>query len=487
MEASPVTIGERVEALSRAHPERPAVVVVSPSRDESALTWADLHERSVTVAAGLHDQGVRSGDLVGTEVGDRVDHTVVVLACWLLGTTVIPLRPSMTRHERTQLLASAPLDVLITRDRRDVQVDRRRPARPNGSSSDGKPRSGHLTGGTTGQPGVVLRERPWVFDGRAPLTEEDLCLGYRPGQVQMVVLPLHQAGFTSVFKGLAFGHTIVMPDRFTPSAFFDAIQRYRVQIVRLVPSIMRLALEDPRVGRYDLSSLEVVHHGSAFCPEKVKRAWLDLVPPQRLYEGYSGTERVGTVWIRGDEWLDHPGSVGMPGRSIPGGPRNAEVRILDDGGDHCPIGSVGNVYMRDPRIGGPPRFLGRPRPVPTNDGFVSLGDLGYIGSDGYLYLVDRRADMFKVGGESVYPSEVESALLEHDDVQDVAVVSRPHDLTQCSVHAVVVPRDLDRPPPIVVLDGHCRARLSTYKVPMSYEFVDELPRSDSGKLVRREL
>jgi bile acid-coenzyme A ligase len=221
-------------------------------------------------------------------------------------------------------------------------------------------------------------------------------------------------------------------------------------------------------------------HSAAPCPEWLKRAWLDLLGPEHLYETYGASEMEGMTWIRGDEWLLHPGSVGRA--------RGFDLRIVDEAGAECPPGQVGQIYMRDPRHAGPPfEYLGGPPPVATADGFLTAGDLGWVDSEGYLYLADRRVDLIISGGANVYAAEVEGVLARHPAVDDVAVIGLPDADLGKRVHAVVQPVDPAAPPSEAELRAFARDFLPPYKVPRSFEVVRALPRNEAGKIQRSAL
>jgi bile acid-coenzyme A ligase len=218
-----------------------------------------------------------------------------------------------------------------------------------------------------------------------------------------------------------------------------------------------------------------VHQSSAACPEPVKRAWMDVFGPHTLYEGYSSQERIGAVWIRGDQWLKHPGSVGRP---------TLQIRIISETGADLPARAVGKVYMRGPSSR-QPTYVGQGPPLPELDGFFSLNDLGFLDEEGYLYIVGRDGDMINVGGIKVYPVEVENVLYAHPQVAEAVVVGKPDDNLGQSVHAIVVPADRLNPPDPADLASYCRIALSPAKVPRSYEFRSGIQLTTAGKIQRR--
>jgi bile acid-coenzyme A ligase len=234
--------------------------------------------------------------------------------------------------------------------------------------------------------------------------------------------------------------------------------------------------EDVR-GRYDLSSLNRVMCTGAPSPQWLKRAFIAWLGPEKIYEAYGGTERIAGTIISGSEWLQHPGSVGKPtlGR---------KVRILDDDGKDCPPRTVGEVFMMPSGgRGSTYRYIGA-EAIATGDGWESLGDLGYLDEDGYLYLVDRKTDMILCGGANLYPAEIEGAIDAHPAVRSSAVIGLPDDDLGSRVHAIV-------DAPTGVSEAELRAwlveRLVAYKIPRSFEFVSEPLRDDAGKVRRSAL
>jgi bile acid-coenzyme A ligase len=238
---------------------------------------------------------------------------------------------------------------------------------------------------------------------------------------------------------------------------------------------------EPGVDRVDFSSVETLYHSGAACPPWLKRRWIELVGAEHVYEGFGSTESVGSLMIRGDEWLEHPGSVGKP--------QVTDVSIRDEDGREVPTGEVGEIFMRwNGRVGrtGGYRYWGSAPARSDDEGYVSVGDLAWRDDDGYVYIADRRVDMIVTGGVNVFPAEVEVALSERPEVRDVAVVGVPDDEWGRRVHAIVE-TDEDPTALLPLLVEHCRARMAPPKRPKSYEFVAGLPRNDAGKIRRRDL
>lgn len=237
--------------------------------------------------------------------------------------------------------------------------------------------------------------------------------------------------------------------------------------------ILRVLQEDP--DRYDLGSLQSVWHMAAPCPAWLKEAWIELIGAEKITELYGGTEAQALTIINGVEWLEHRGSVGKP--------TVGEMKVLDPDGNQHPPGEVGEIYMRPPKgVGVTYRYVGaEPR---ARDGWESLGDLGWMDADGYLYISDRRTDLILTGGANVYPAEVEAALMEHPQVETAVVVGLPDDDLGERVHALVqADGELSEDALLAFLGD----RLVRYKIPRSFRFVDEPLRDDAGKVRRTQL
>jgi bile acid-coenzyme A ligase len=234
--------------------------------------------------------------------------------------------------------------------------------------------------------------------------------------------------------------------------------------------------EDVR-QRYDVSCLERVMCTGAPSPDWLKRAWIDWIGPEKIYEAYGGTERIAGTMISGTEWLAHPGSVGKPtlGRKL---------RVLREDGSECAPGEIGEVFMLPPGGAGSTYLYLGDEAREAGEGWQTIGDLGYLDDEGYLYLADRRTDMIVSGGANVYPAEVEAAIDSHPSVRSSAVIGLPDDDLGQRVHALV-----DAPAGVSehTLRSHLADQIVRYKVPRSFEFVDGPLRDDAGKVRRSAL
>ena len=341
------------------------------------------------------------------------------------------------------------------------------------------------TSGTTGLPKGIRRPLIPHADRDAPewdMTWKAL-YGFDDRAVYLSPAPLyHAAPNRYVYRTLNEGGTAVVLKRFDPSLCLAAIARFGVTHSQWVPTMFHRLLALPEAERraHDLSSHRAAIHAAAPCPVAVKRAMIDWWGPI-LWEYYAGSEGVGTTVISSADWLRRPGSVGRPVNGV-------KVHITGEDGAELPPGETGSI-----RFEGAPRFAYHNAPEKTAAsydarGWATLGDLGWLDADGWLFLSDRRADLILSGGVNLYPAEIEAVLAQHADVAEVAVVGVPHAEMGEQVHAVVVPRAAaDAAALAAALDTWCRDRLAGPKRPRSYEVAEELPRSEAGKLLRRML
>ena len=244
--------------------------------------------------------------------------------------------------------------------------------------------------------------------------------------------------------------------------------------------LQRLA-QVPDIDQRDLSSLDWVQQGAALLPVWLGRRWCELVGPEHFFLTYGASERHGYVCCRGDEWLEHPGAVGR-------GYMGTDIQIIGDDGAILPAGEIGGIYMR--RATGPEAtYMGEDVTpmLTTDDGYFSVGDLGWLDEDGYLYVADRRVDMIVTGAANVFPAEVEAALSEHPAIADVVVVGLRDEEWGRRVHAIVQPTDPSDPPDPSELIAFAKGRLAPYKVPKTVELVDAIPRNDVMKFNRAAL
>ena len=339
--------------------------------------------------------------------------------------------------------------------------------------------------GTTGYPkGVFVPPESTEIDASNSLVE--ICrglYGMGPQTVYLSPAPLyHAAPMRFCMTAMRLGGTCVVMEHFEPQAYLALVEKYQVTHTQVVPTMFVRLLKLPAADRtrHDLSSLQFAIHAAAPCPVPIKEQMIDWWGPV-IWEYYAGTEGNGMTMVRAQDWLTHKGTVG---KAVIG-----KLRICDDDGNEMPVGETGTVYFADGKV-----FAYHDDPAKTAastnaQGWTTLGDVGYVDAEGYLYLTDRKAYMIISGGVNIYPQEVENLLVTHPKVYDVAVLGVPNDDFGEEVKAVVQPADMAEAGPELAAEliAFCHAHLSSIKCPKSVDFEHELPRHPTGKLYKRLL
>ncbi|WP_026361127.1 acyl-CoA synthetase [Amycolatopsis nigrescens] len=489
-----------------------ARAVVNP--DGTEIGYGELAAKANTYARGLRTLGLETGDaiVVLQPNGDELlaayfaaiqSGLYVVVVNWhLVGPEVAYIladsgAKAFLAHERFAEVAVAAADEAGLRPEARFAVGEvpgfRRIEELGSGEGDGRPADRTAgspmlyTSGTTGRPKGVRRPLTGADPDQVPAASTWFfgIYGLTPfdGHVHLCGSPLyHTAVLNFVAISLQLGHPAVLMDRWDPAEMLRLIERYRVTHSHMVPTQFRrlLALPEEVRTQYDLSSLRNMIHGAAPCPLEVKRRMLDWWGPV-VTEYYAATEGGGTV-ISGEDWLRKPGSVGT---AWPG----STIKVLDDEGVELPPGEVGTVYMKM----GDSKFEYHKDKAKTEKARVgdlfTLGDVGHLDEDGYLFLHDRKADLIISGGVNIYPAEIEGELVMHPKVADVAVFGVPHADWGEEIKAVVQPAPGVEPGDALTEDllGYAKGRLAKFKLPKSVDYVTELPRDPNGKLYKRKL
>jgi long-chain acyl-CoA synthetase len=490
-------------------PDRTAAI----EPDGTVVSYAELAARADRLGRGLQNLGLAAGDTVAGMLPNGADALALFFAALQTGLYVVPVNWHLTAPEVGYILADSEAKAFIAHHRfadvASAATDQAAIA-PNakfavgqipgfasldelGATSEGRPNRRTTgapmlyTSGTSGRPKGVRRPLTGADpDAIPPYTAWFFAIfGLSPfdGHVHLCCSPLyHTAVLNFATISVQLGHPVVLMDRFDPVTLLALVERHRVTSSHMVPTQFRrlLALPEQIRQRYDVSSLRCMIHAAAPCPPEVKRKMIDWWGPV-VTEYYAATEGGGSV-ITAAQWLRRPGSVGT---AWPG----SEVRVLDDRGDDVPAGQTGLVYMRM----GDSSFEYHNDHAKTvasrKKGMFTVGDIGYLDADGYLYLCDRQSDMIISGGVNIYPAEIESELSCHPAVGDVAVFGIPHEEWGEEIKAVVQAADWVTPDPALTaellsfLDG----RLAKFKLPRTIDYVAELPRDPNGKLYKRRL
>lgn len=469
---------EQLHRLAADRPDRPAVTC-----GDEMVTYPQLIDRIDDLAHELRELGVGEGDMVTIALPNSVEWFVAFAAAWRLGATPQPVSSRLPQREIDAIVELANPRVVVgvpdgsVPGRASLPIGHRAPARPAGTELPivvSKEWKAPTSGGSTGRPKLIVSGDPAAMDPDVPSA-----LTFGAAGPMIMPGPLYHNGplIWSV-QGLLHGNGVVVLPRFDPEATLAAIQDHRGEVVYMVPTMMKRIWrlpEDVRLS-YDLDSLKVLWHLAEPCPEWLKQVWIDWLGPERIFELYGGTEGQTATVITGVEWLAHRGSVG---RSVPG-----SVQITDADGNELPAREMGEVWLKNLRDTPTYRYVGAE--ARTRDGgWESLGDMGWVDEDGYLYLGDRASDMILSGGANIYPAEVEFAIQEHPKVRSVAVIGLPDEDKGNTVHAIVEADagDIDE----AELRSFLADRLVTYKIPRTFEFVDEALRDDAGKVRRSAL
>lgn len=477
------SFGQQFHRLAVEQPEYVALVWIAEDGRVTVHTRRQLDDRSTQVARVLAGRGVAIGDRVALAIRNSPEFVVGAFATWKLGATVIPMRWDLPdwEYERVRSVAAPK----VTLDKRslalfhEAELERTEPfAFPVSPIAHGI-----CSSGSTGTPKVILRKSPAVWPDGARSTAIQAGHGTirTEEQVTLVAGPMyHTNGFTGT-SDLLSGYRVVLLERFRAERAVDAIERYDVTgMVAATPLLQRIA-QIPGIRARDFSSMQWVLQGASLIPPWVAETWFDLIGADNMLLIYGSTEGHGVVSITGKEYRDHPGSLGK-------GFAGTQIKILDTDLNEVPPGEIGEIYTRPADGLLVHEYLGDVPPAPmTDDGFVSVGDLGWVDDDDWLYMADRRVDMIKSGGANVFPAEVEVALSEHPAIADVVVIGLSDPTWGKRVHAIVVPTDPAHAPSVDEMIDYAKDRLAPYKVPKTVELVAEIPRSEAGKLSRSAL
>ncbi len=464
----------RYHALSK--PNEQALMVCAPGRSP-VWTWCELEATTARPASAMAAAAARPGrSVLLLDAGNderAVPELVAALRTELPVALLAASAPEAQRLALRDTLLRCGYDVISMVDLSPALTRSPAPA-PAPLPADATLLT---TGGSSGRPKLVVDRWMRGVGRRPPAVRPSSVMRWRAGQRQLVLGPLHHAApLTAFVEGLSDGNTLIVASIFDPALVLATIEACRVEWLQLTPYHMRRLAGALRQGNHDLSSVRGMLHQAAPCPDPLKRRWLDLLEPSRVFELYGATEGVGITIASGEQWLRRPGTVGKGFFT--------RIRILDGSQRTLPVGEVGEVYLRS----GPAtrrHYVDADDGVRTTiDGYASVGDHGRCDADGYLYLAHRQLTRIQVGGETVDPSEVESVLGGHPQVLDAAVLGVPDERLGEAVIALVVAEHGADPR---ALRHYLRERMARHKVPRLVRLVSELPYTDAGKLDRNRL
>ncbi len=487
-------------------------------QDGVALSYRDAEIRANRWANAMIAAGLKPGDRIAYLSTNDIDMGVMTMACSKAGVAPVMLNYRLAPREWLWILQDADVSLTFVRGAEYLDaIEGLRPELPGvgafisvgsetragwrtleefiAASPDSAPAvpltSEDMlyliyTSGTTGLPkGIMVSHRNVIAH-----VEQSMCAsiaGRSPGQRALVATPLyHAAGVLRVMTAAINGGTVVLLEHFDPKVFLRTLSEAKINTVNMVPSIIQELLESPEIGSMDFTHLEVIYYGAAPIADPVlRRALATFKCP--LIQGYGLSESTGGIAYLNE--VDHQKALdGRPellkstGRAVV----LAELRVVDSDGEEVEPGTVGEIVVRGPNV--MKGYWRNPEKTAEaiRNGWLHTGDAAYLDAEGYLFLQDRIKDMIVSGGTNIYPSEIESALLEHDDILDVAVIGVPDEKWGEATLAVCVTRSggaLETED----LVSFCRERLGGYKIPRQFAFVQQLPRNASGKILKRVL
>lgn len=496
-------------AHAAARPDHPAVIMAGSG---AQMTFGELDDAANRYAQLLRARGLGPGDAFAVLLENRIEYYTLIWGSQRAGTMLVPISTRLTAPEIAYIIRDSEAKLLVTSTAFAGVLDGVRAECPDlpflvmdaGDAEDfaaaldaqpAEPIADQTAGlvmlyssGTTGRPKGIRPAPPEDPDPQAanPLMALAMMGAGMPADGSMVYLspaPLYHAapiGWSSTVHRL--GGTVVMMEKFEPEAALQAIETYKVTDSQWVPThfVRFLKLDEEVRQRYDLSSHQRALHAAAPCPVPIKRAMIEWWGPI-LNEYYAGSESIGMTLIKSADWLDHPGSVGRAIHGI--------LHVCGPDGEEVGPGEDGLIYFENPQL---PTYHNDPEKTAEAmhpKGWMTLGDIGHVDEDGFLYLTDRKSHMIISGGVNIYPQEIENLLVTHDKVMDAAVIGAPDPDLGEKVVAVVQPIDM------ADAGGDFEAELREFlepnlariKMPKLFDFRPDLPREANGKLYKREL
>lgn len=503
-------IGDLLTRAARCYPDKEAVVF-----EKTRLTYREINDRTNRLAAAMVDMGVKPGDRVGLICHNSHHFTEVFFACAKIGAASTNLNWRLSPKELAFLLGDAAPDVVFFSKRFDylyepmkqqlakkvrfIGVDgvidkemidyeklisRYKPAEPQVAVGEDDTVLLLYTSGTTGRPkGVMLTHKNMMANTVSTTVEMEMARDWNI----LGLLPIFHVGIFVLIDMVFVGAKVTFVHSFDPTVVFEVIQREKTDTTAFTPVIFKFLLDHPDIDKYDLSSLKRIVYATAPMPvELLKRSIKKFKCDFIQFFGMTETSPTLTMLVREDHVLEGPehkvkwlGSAGRP-------TVNVRVRVVDEKGKDCPPGVIGEIIGSGDNVMKGYYNMPEASAEAIRDGWYYSGDMGYFDEYGYLFIADRKKDMIISGGENIYPREVEEAIQLLEGVADVAVIGVPDDTWGESVKAIVVKKPGSELTEETVID-HCKKNIASYKKPKSVDFVEMLPRSALGKILKHEL
>jgi long-chain acyl-CoA synthetase len=491
---------------AKTHPDKAAVIVAETGE---AISYRELDEASNRVAHMFRSKGLRHDDVVAFMLDNDPRYYSLTWGAQRSGLRFVCISSRLTQDETDYILENSGAKMLVVSaslgaaaQALTTEIDRyalggdlpgygnwldavaTMPSTPIADERAGVDML--YSSGTTGRPKgvrVPLPENPDIAQSNGLLMLAVGLYRFNADSVYLSPAPLYHAAplrwSMTVHK---IGGTVVMMKKFDPEAVLRCIETYKVTCGQFVPThfVRMLKLPDDVRARYDLSSLDCAIHAAAPCPIPVKEAMINWFGPV-IEEYYAGSEGHGMTFVGSKDWLEHKGTVGKAVIGV--------LHICDDDGNEVPPRTEGGIYFESEHVFEYHGDAEKTASARNKNGWATLGDVGWVDEDGYLYLTDRKSFMIITGGVNVYPQEIENHLVGHPKVQDVAVIGGPHEEMGEEVIAVIQPLDMADAGDALRDDliAYAREKLSGVKIPRKIDFLAELPRHDTGKLYKRFL
>lgn len=482
-ESTLISVGARLHQSTGEMNGKIAVRSIRAIDDVREITWNELDQKSDAVAAKLLEMDVLNRPAtILLLTRDAVEHAIHAYGAWKVGQTVLCLPPSIGSVEGESIISRLDRTISVGADvawDKSEKLDSIPAIKPAVDYRIPDPMILIATGGSTGIPKLVDVLGAGQFSPGAFLGGLNTALKREPRARSFVMTPLsHGAGAATAYMALFEECEVTSLEKFDPDVAIWAINEFKLEQLTTVPTMMHRMRRSESFDPKKLSSIKSLVHTGGHIDPRDKEMWIEAIGPEKVIEVWGSTESVGHAVITGTEWLKHKGSVGRP--------VNCDIRIVDENGNDVETGGIGEIFVK-PKIGKVDienKYYGSSQRMKALDDYVSFGDMGYLDSDGYLYISGRTDDLIITGGANVFPDEVEIIIKRLPGVSDCVVVGKPDDDLGTAIHAVICMEEGAGEMSIDELRSLMTEELSAYKLPRSVEYRPQMERTDAGKIRR---